>query len=45
MNFKSFLSENKKDYASLLEGTMSDIHQLANDSKDIESFTKDFFKL
>ena len=44
MNFKSFLSENKKDYASLLEGTMSDIHQLANDSKDIESFTKDFFK-
>ena len=44
MNFKSFLSENKKDYASLLEGAMSDIHQLANDSKDIESFTKDFFK-
>ena len=44
MNFKSFLSENKKDYVSLLEGTMSDIHQLANDSKDIESFTKDFFK-
>jgi hypothetical protein len=44
MNFKSFLSENKKDYVSLLEGTMSDIHQLANDSKDIDSFTKDFFK-
>ena len=44
MNFKSFLSENKKDYASLLEGTMSDIHQLAGESKDIESFTKDFFK-
>lgn len=44
MNFKSFLSENNKDYASLLEGTMSDIHQLAGESKDIESFTKDFFK-
>ena len=44
MNFKSFLSENSKDYASLLEGTMSDIHQLAGESKDIESFTKDFFK-
>ena len=44
MNFKSYLAENRKDYASLLEGAMSDIHQLANDSKDIESFTKDFFK-
>ena len=43
MNFKSFLLENQ-DYMTLLEGTMSDIHQLASDSKDIESFAKDFFK-
>ena len=43
MNFKSFLLENQ-DYMTLLEGTMSDIHQLASDSKDIEAFAKDFFK-
>lgn len=44
LKFESYLAENRKDYKSLLEGTMSDVHQLANDSKDIESFAKNFFK-
>lgn len=33
-----------KEELTLNEGTMSDIHQLANEVKDISSFVKEFFK-